>query len=274
MANARNYLPRAVICPARARLAGSSVRRGPFAARRRRVAGAHPAFPVSRRQRAVPGALRIRRHDARTTARGGRGSKILRRTAEFRNEGMTARFRVRHGRRSPGRIGRRAFRRFQNRRTGNSYRCERRCGGCARNSCARRRSTPSAEHAFSGVEAQGPMQAESGFVPAVQGLRASPRAGARPFGGRDAESNRIAGDGHRCERRVRYRRRTGGARRRSRPRPWAVPFKCKRARRATGRSRRTQLEFRGTVSGDALRAALSLPATPRHRRPNGLARPC
>ena len=61
--------------------------------------------------------------------------------AEFRNEGHDRALLSGQDRRHPGRLGRCALRRFQNRRTANSCRRERRCGGRPGNSCGRRRWT-------------------------------------------------------------------------------------------------------------------------------------
>ena len=64
--------------------------------------------------------------------------------------------------------------------------------------------------------------------------------------GRVAESKGSTLVRHRPERRCRYRRRAGGARRFSRPSCWAAPFRCRHARRATVPVTRTQLVFDGT----------------------------
>ena len=67
-------------------------------------------------------------------------------------------------------------------------------------SCAPRRSTPLAEHAFSGVEAQGPMQAKVDlFLPFKDFVHRRVLVHGQ-LGGRDAESNRLDGHGHRFER--------------------------------------------------------------------------
>ncbi len=105
-----------------------------------------------------------------------------------------------------------------------------RCG-----TCARRRSTPWPSTPSPSVEAQGPLQAHRESVPAVQGFRASPGAGARRVCTAHAESRGIDARGDRFGGRCRYRRRSGGARRHPRPRSGRSVSDDRRARRAIGR---------------------------------------
>ena len=80
---------------------------------------------------------------------------------------------------SEGGFGRRALRRLQERRDGSSRRRARRCGGCARLSSPRRRSMRWRNTHFRASRPRAPLQSRCGSVFAVQGFRASARAGAR-----------------------------------------------------------------------------------------------
>ncbi len=190
--------------------------------------------------------------------------------AEFRNEGMTARL-IPDGRRPPRGFGGRALRRFQDGRAGNSCRCRRRRRGRAR-ILARLAAQRMAEHAFSSVEAKGPMQDYTWnlFLPfkdfvhrrvlvhgQMEGVtlnRPGSRVTASELNGDfDIDGAQVA--------RADVRGRVLGG-------PFQMAGRASRSRPLT----RTQLEFRGTLSGEALRAALSLPATVPIGGQDGLAR--
>ncbi len=216
MASARNYLPRANIAPPalawldRAFVAGRLSRADVV------LAGPMQTLPVSRRQRRVPRALRHRGNDPRLrrglAARGKcRGSGGISQRGNDRAVGVGAH------RRSGGGSGRRALCRFQDRRAGNSYRCERRRGrrswvpalNAARCICG----TRVLERRSQGLDA-----VEGEPVSAVQGFRPSARAGARALGRRDAQPAGLERCRDRLERRFRHRWGAGEPRRSSRPR--------------------------------------------------------
>ena len=192
-----------------ARLVGSSVRGGSSVARECRVAGTDTAFPVSRRQWFVSGALRPGWIDA--GLQRGLAARVREnlgwRTRNFANEGLTAHLLA--GRLSGFPIDS-GDARFADFKTG-ELEIHVRTGGDAAEALTFLRASPldaSAEYAFSGVEARGPMQAiQGGFIPAaVQGFRASAEAGTcATLKGSDAQPTRVDGGGDRFERRLRYR---------------------------------------------------------------------
>jgi uncharacterized protein (TIGR02099 family) len=178
--------------------------------------------------------------------------------AEFRNEGMTAHL-------LSGRVGGfpidSADARFADFKTG-ELELHVRAGGDAGDALTFLRASPldaSAEHAFSGVEAKGPMQSKVDlFFPfkdfvhrrvlvhgrlegVTMGRPGSTVAATELNGDFDVDGAQVAGADVRG-------RILGGT--------FQMQARTPRNRPLT----RTQLEFRGTLNGDALRAALALPA--------------
>ena len=178
--------------------------------------------------------------------------------AEFRNEGLTAHL-------LSGRVGGApidsAEARFADFKTG-ELEIHIRTGGDAADALTFLRASPldaSAEHAFSGVEAKGPMQAKVDlFLPfkdfvhrrvlvhghmegATLGRPGSTVTATDLNGDFDIDGAQVAGADVRG-------RILGGT--------FQMQARAPRYRPLT----RTQLEFRGTLNGDALRAALGLPA--------------
>ncbi|HWY95118.1 MAG TPA: YhdP family protein [Steroidobacteraceae bacterium] len=178
--------------------------------------------------------------------------------AEFRNEGMTAHL-------LSGRVGGfpidSADARFADFKTG-ELELHVRAGGDAGDALTFLRASPldaSAEHAFSGVEAKGPMQSKvdlffpfkdfvhrrvlvhGRFEGVTLGRPGSTVAATDLNGDFDVDGAQVAGADVRG-------RILGGT--------FQMQARTPRNRPLT----RTQLEFRGTLNGDALRAALALPA--------------
>ena len=177
--------------------------------------------------------------------------------AEFRNEGLNAHFLA-------GRIGdisvRAADARFADFKTG-ELEIHLTAGGDARDALAFLRATPleaSTDHAFSGVEAQGSLQSRVDlFLPfkdfvhrrvlvhgVLQGVTVN-----RP--GSNVLATEVSGDfdmdGGQVARADVHGRLLGGA--------FQMQARAPRNRAVT----RTQLDFRGYLTGEALRAALALP---------------
>lgn len=258
VANARNYLPRELIAPPalawldRAFVAGHLSRADAI------IQGPIRHFPF----RDGSGLFLVRLGvDGMTVdySAGWQPLENLTMQAEFRNEGLTARL-------LSGRIGNLKLEsgdaRFADFKTG-ELEVHATGSGDAADALAYLRATPldaMAEHAFSGVEAKGPLQSKIDlFLPfkefdhrrVLVHLHLDGVTLNRP--GSTLAATELSGDADIDGAQVSHAdvrgRVLGGA--------FEMTARAPRSRPPT----RTQLDFRGTMTGDALHAALSLPAS-------------